>query len=363
MIFYWTVNLGALSSLATVNLETNVGFWAAFLLPLVTLNFGFAIFIAGKKSYVAPRPTGSIIPLAWKAMCVGVANNFNMDAAKPSHQLRSRVSHTFPWDDQFIVELKRALAACKVFAFYPIYWLAFSQMHNNLVSQAGVMELHGIPNDLMVVINPLTIILATPLCDRLLYPFLRRIRVPFGPISRITVGFVFAALAMAYTAVVQRMIYNSPPCYNAPRNCAADQNGTFPNQIHVAWQGLTYLLIGLSEVFAVITGLEVAFTEAPKTMKSLVMAIFLLQTTFGYTLGALVSPLAVDPKLVWVYTGFSISMTITAAAFWLCFRHRNVNQGLEGSEEDLAELLSGDGSDAARRRSITVGVHGNDNED
>lgn len=83
------------------------------------------------------------------------------------------------------------------------------------------MELHGIPNDIMQNIDPLTIIIFIPICDRLLYPFLRKIGIPFRPITRITMGFVFGALAMAYAAIVQHLIYQAPPCYKAPLDCPA----------------------------------------------------------------------------------------------------------------------------------------------
>ncbi len=142
------------------------------------------------------------------------------------------------------------------------------------------MQLHGVPNDIMQNIDPLTIIIFIPICDRLLYPFLRKIGIPFKPITRITMGFIFAALAMAYAAIVQHLIYISPPCYTAPLACPAS-NGTEPNHVHVAVQTPAYLLIGLSEIFASITGLEYAFTKAPPSMKSFVMSMFLLTTAFG----------------------------------------------------------------------------------
>jgi POT family proton-dependent oligopeptide transporter len=36
-MFYWGINIGSLSAIATTELEKNVGFWAAYLLP--TLMF------------------------------------------------------------------------------------------------------------------------------------------------------------------------------------------------------------------------------------------------------------------------------------------------------------------------------------
>lgn len=53
------------------------------------------------------------------------------------------------------------------------------------------MELHGIPNDIMQNIDPLTIIIFIPIIDRFVYPGLRKIGIPFRPVTRITMGFVF----------------------------------------------------------------------------------------------------------------------------------------------------------------------------
>ena len=198
------------------------------------------------------------------------------------------------------------------------------------------MELHGIPNDIMQNIDPLTIIIFIPIMDRLVYPLLRKFGIPFRPITRITMGFVFAALSMAYAAIVQHLIYISPPCYNAPLACPA-ANETSPNQVHVAVQTPAYLLIGLSEIFASITGLEYAFTKAPPSMKSFVMSIFLLQSAFGSALGIALAPTAKDPKLVWMYTGLGIATIITAGLFWICFRKYNATEESMNALEDKGE--------------------------
>lgn len=220
------------------------------------------------------------------------------------------------WNDLFIDELKRGLVACRVFVFYPIYWVVYTQMLNNFVSQAATMELHGIPNDIMQNINALTIIIFVPICDSLIYPALRKIGIPFRPITRITMGFVFASLAMAYAAIVQHLVYSAGPCYKEPLACpAAGEDGNIPNRVHVAVQSPAYFLIGLSEIFASITGLEYAFTKAPPSMKSIVMSLFLLQTAFGSALGIALAPTAVDPKLLWMYTGLCVA-TITAAVLF-----------------------------------------------
>lgn len=128
------------------------------------------------------------------------------------------------------------------------------------------MELHGIPNDIMQNINPLTLIIFIPIMDRLVYPALRRVGIRFKPISRITTGFIIGAVAMAYAAIVQHLIYSSPPCYENPSGEDCESS----NQVHVAVQTPAYVFIGLSEIFASITGLEYAYTKAPPSMKSFV---------------------------------------------------------------------------------------------
>lgn len=169
------------------------------------------------------------------------------------------------------------------------------------------MQLHGIPNDIMQNIDALTIIVFIPILDRLVYPFLRKIGIPFRPITRITFGFIFAALAMAYAAITQHLIYSSAPCFSFPLACpASPEDDPQPNKIHVAVQSPAYFFIAISEIFAVVTGLEYAFTKAPPSMKCFVMSIFLLQTALGNALGIALSPTAEDPKLVWMYSTFDI---------------------------------------------------------
>ena len=198
------------------------------------------------------------------------------------------------------------------------------------------MELHGIPNDIMQNIDPLTIIFFIPIMDRLIYPLLRKVGISFRPITRIAMGFVFAALSMAYAAVVQQLIYNSPPCYNAPLACPAS-NMTMPNQVHVAVQTPAYVFIAISEIFAVITGLEYAYTKAPPSMKSFVMSIFLLQSAFGSALGIALAPTAKDPKLVWMYTGLCVATIITAGLFWISFKKYNATEEEMNALDDKGE--------------------------
>lgn len=337
MIFYVCINVGSLSAIATTEMELHIDFWAAYLLPFCFFFLAIASLVVGRKNYVKRAPMGSVIPDTFKIIAIGVKNGFSLESAKPSNRRETGASEV-AWSDLFVDEVRRALMACKVFVAYPIYWVVYGQMINNFVSQAGTMNTHGIPNDIMQNIDPIAVIIFVPICERLLYPFLRKRGIAFKPVTRITFGFLFAAISMAYAAIVQHLIYKTGPCFDAPLSCPASNDGAIPNDIHVAIQTPAYFFIALSEIFASITGLEYAYTKAPANMKSFIMSMFLVTNAFGSALGIAVSQAAVDPKLVWMYTGLAVATTIAGAIFWFVFRSYNqVEDELNAIDAEYAD--------------------------
>lgn len=65
--------------------------------------------------------------------------------------------------------MHRDLKVCEVFLFLPIFFLAYNQITDNLASQAASMQLHGIPNDIIHNLNPISILIITPILDRFVY--------------------------------------------------------------------------------------------------------------------------------------------------------------------------------------------------
>jgi POT family proton-dependent oligopeptide transporter len=63
----------------------------------------------------------------------------------------------------------------------------------------------------------------------------------------------------------------------------------------------SYVLISISEIFAVITSLEYAFSKAPRNMRSFVMAFALFMGAIGAAIGEAFVGLSMDPRLVWNY--------------------------------------------------------------
>ncbi|KAL1957957.1 hypothetical protein VTO42DRAFT_5349 [Malbranchea cinnamomea] len=319
MIFYGCINVGSLSLLATPYMERNIGFWSAYLLCFCVFVVGTLILLLGRKSYVVHPPKGSIITDAFKAIGIMILNR-NMDAAKPSNQ----PGRNIPWNDHFIEELKRALVACKVFAFFPVYWVVYGQFSTNFVSQAKQMNGHGIPNDLMQNFDPISIIVFIPIMDRLVYPLLRKLNISFRPITRISLGFIVASLAMMYAAIVQHLIYSAGPCYEHPHCDASKVDGVAQgNNVHIAIQTPAYVFIGISEIFASVSGLEYAFTKAPPSMKSFVQSMFLVTNAFGAAISEALTPAVYDPAVQWLFVGLCCASFCAGVIFWLVFHHLN----------------------------------------
>jgi POT family proton-dependent oligopeptide transporter len=144
MMFYLCINIGSLSGIVTTSMEHNSGFWSAYLLALCFFVLGVVVLVLGRKMYVVKPPRGSVIADSFKVLFLAFESKRGMDIAKPSTRESLGLS-SVPWDDEFVVEVHKALSACKVLLFFPLYWIVYFQMMNNFVSQAGTMELHGIP--------------------------------------------------------------------------------------------------------------------------------------------------------------------------------------------------------------------------
>lgn len=126
MIFYFCINVGSLALLPTPYMERDVGFWSAYLLCLCVFLVGTVVLVLGRKAYVVRPPQGSIITDAFRVLWMMVKNR-KMDAAKPSYQAAMGKTVVTRWDDHFVEEVKRSLVACKVFCFYPIYWVSVAE--------------------------------------------------------------------------------------------------------------------------------------------------------------------------------------------------------------------------------------------
>jgi POT family proton-dependent oligopeptide transporter len=344
LYFYMMINIGSLvGQIAMVYAERYVGFWLSFLLPTGMFCLcPTVLFLCRNKYYLTP-PSGSIYPKAFKLWKLAMKGHWTLNpvrwfrnsdtniwnAVKPS-VLGANKPAWMDFDDAWVDEVRRGLMACRVFLWYPLYWLAYNQMLNNLTSQAATMKLGGVPNDIINNLNPFALIIFIPIFDQIVYPGLRKLGFNFTPLKRITAGFCMAGAGMIVAAVTQHYIYKLGPCGDQANYCL-EVKGEYTN-ISVWIQALTYILGGISEILASVTSLEYAYTKAPKNMRSLVQAVALFMNAISSALGQAFVGLSVDPLLVWNYTLVALLAFIGAAGFW------GTNYKLD-REEDAMNML------------------------
>ncbi|KAF1936101.1 PTR2-domain-containing protein [Clathrospora elynae] len=354
--FYFLINCGSIcGSIAMVYSEHFVGFWLSYTLPTICYLLCPIILITMKKHYKLSPPTGSVMGKAFKLIGLGIKkspmkNTFKddgfWDRVKPS-AIRASGEVIPVWmtfDDAWVDEVKRGILACKVFLWYPLYWLAYNQMTNNLVSQANTMKLGKTPNDIVSKLNPIFIVILIPVMDFLIYPGLRKAGIVMSPIKKITAGFALSSLAMVSACVIQYYIYKMSPCGDqinklskTRKDCSAD--------ISVWVQVFPYGLIGMSEIMASITKLEYAYTKAPNNMKSTVQAVALSTSAVSAALGQAFVSLSEDPLLVWNYGSVAVVALCGGIGFYLTFRKADAQEDAMNNLKESTYVGGGETGD------------------
>ena len=162
--------------------------------------------------------------------------------------------------------------------------------------RGGSDSIHLLPAQISA-LNPLLVMIIIPLLNVLVYKPLDRIGKPLKPLARIAIGLFMSAGAFATVAVLQARIETAGV-----------------GQIHVLWQLIPYFIMTVAEVLVSVTGLEFAYTQAPRAMKSTIMGFWLLCVTFGNILVAFLAPLQ-SLSLATFFWTFAGLMALAAVIF------------------------------------------------
>lgn len=157
------------------------------------------------------------------------------------------------------------LKLCTIYAFVAVFWGLFDQTGSSWVIQAENMDRNFLGVEWLQsqiqVVNPLLVLALIPLFQLVVYPAVDKV-FKLTSIRKISIGFFLTAASFAVVAAAQDLI----------------DSGSTPS---IAWQLWAYLLLTAGEVMISITGLEFSYTQAPKTMKSVVMAVWLASVSLG----------------------------------------------------------------------------------
>lgn len=157
--------------------------------------------------------------------------------------------------------------------FVGMFWCLFDQTASRLVFQAERMDrnifgMEVLPSQIQAA-NPFLILVLIPLFTFFIYPLVEKV-IPLTPLRKIGSGLFLMAVSFVVVSLSQEAI----------------DRGETP---HVGWQILAYLILTSGEVMVSIVALEFFYTQAPKRMKSLMMAIFLASVSAGSAFTAIVN--------------------------------------------------------------------------
>ncbi|QSZ34434.1 hypothetical protein DSL72_006026 [Monilinia vaccinii-corymbosi] len=359
LAFYGMVNVGAFFGLATTYSEKLVGFWLAYGLPMVLYLLLPILLWAINKRLVKYPPQGSELGRFFRVIGTAIGRNglkgFGrkgyLDAAKPSvlaaHGITGENNgKTLDWTDDFVEDVKRSLEACTIFLFFPVYIMNDGGIGNVTTSQGSAMVTNDAPNDILNNFNALTVIVTIPILSYGVYPFLRRHNIHFGPIKRITFGFFTAATSSAIGAITQWRIYETSPCGYYATGC---EIGTGVAPLSIWWQIPQWSLGGISECFANVTALELAYSRAPANMKGLVTSMYLFATALSAAVQQACTASLVDPYLIWPYVAPAVVGTLMAIWFYFLYRDLDDDEYIRGGVADNLGEEQSAGHERSRR--------------
>ena len=161
-----------------------------------------------------------------------------------------------------------------VFFFILFFWGLWGMSNGaEWTLQAEKMDLHWMGMNLIAAqvqtANPILILIFIPIVNYVLYPAIDKV-FALTPLRKIGIGLFITALSFVVIVWIQSQI----------------DSGLKPS---INWQLLAYVILTLGEAMVSITGLEFAYTQAPNSMKSSVMALWLLTVASGELIVAAVN--------------------------------------------------------------------------
>ncbi|NQW99342.1 POT family MFS transporter, partial [bacterium] len=184
---------------------------------------------------------------------------------------RNRFVHIPPSGSGFFKEVfsREGLVALgkliPLFVFIAVFWSLYDQTGSSWVLQAQQMNLNffGVTwlESQIQAVNPILILVFIPLFTFVIYPRINRV-FPLTPLRKIGLGMILMTVSFGLTTLVQSWI----------------DAGQRPS---IGWQIAAYVIITASEIMVAIVGLEFAYTQAPRAMKSWVMSLFWLSVWGG----------------------------------------------------------------------------------
>ncbi|RDW85217.1 MFS general substrate transporter-21 [Coleophoma cylindrospora] len=328
--FYLLINIGGFMGVPTAYTEKYIGWWLSFLLPLLLYLPLPALLWWLKPKLILSPPGGSDLGNVFRILGIcfkrgGVIRIFKggfFEPAKPTNLAKSSNPIDVPWNDAFVDDVRRSFQATGIFCFFPIQSINDTGLGGAASALSTMLTTNGVPNDVIGNFNSLSIIAMAPVLNYGLYPFLRNRGIHYGPVARMTTGFIISTLGGVGYTVLNYYAYKLGPCgdYGSSATCVDASGVSLVSNISIWWMAIPYALGGISELFVNVPAYGIAYSRAPKNMRGLVSAINLFASAIAYAVGLACSSVIKDPFLTWDFGAPAIIGAISCAIFYWFFR-------------------------------------------
>lgn len=265
--FYFSVNFGSFFAFLTIPfIARNYGYGWAFGVPGVLMAIATLIFWLGRRRYVMVPPTRETKVAGFFPVLFAALQN-----RQPGRPFWDGARARFSAEE--ISAAQSVLPVLSVFALIPPFWAMFDQHASTWVLQAQGMveakitESYSLGGQEMQSLNPALVMILVPLLTGVVYPLMGKWATP---LRRIGLGMFIAGSSFLVVAWIQQQL---------------DAGA----KMSVLWQALPYLILTTAEVLVSTTGLEFAYTQAARSMKSIIMSFWLLTVAAGNGLVALIT--------------------------------------------------------------------------
>lgn len=238
---------------------------------LISKVFGWFYFSINLGAFISMMLTPWLLENYGPHFAFGVPGFLMLMATWAFWLGRGKFVHIPPGGTAFLKETfsKEGLAAIAklliIYAFVAMFWALFDQTGSAWVLQADKMDRvifgYEVISSQIQALNPILILLYIPLFSYVIYPAIDKV-FKLNPLRKIGMGMFVTVISFLIVAWAESRI-------------AA---GATPS---IMWQVVAYMIMTAAEVMVSITCLEFSYTQAPKKMKSFIMAIFLLSISLG----------------------------------------------------------------------------------
>ncbi|XP_021733770.1 protein NRT1/ PTR FAMILY 2.11-like [Chenopodium quinoa] len=319
--YFFTYTFAQMVSLTLiVYVQSNVSWSIGLAIPAALMLLACILFFMGSKIYVKVKPESSpmvnlvqVIVAAVRKRKLKHPNSHQFESVLkylPSDSINSKLPHTNQFrflekaaiitsEDQIkpdgsavdawklctmqqVEELKCVLRVLPIWASAIIYHVPVVQMHTYVIFQAlqsnrrlGKTNFQ-IPASSYIVFMMISLTVWIPIYDRVLVPFLEKIRGKEGGITilqRMGIGIILSILTMLVAGLVEshrrNLALTQPTLGNLPRKGEISSMSSF-------WLVFPLGIAGFAEAFMAIGQVEFYYKQFPENMRSIAGSIFFL---------------------------------------------------------------------------------------